>query len=120
MVFIMTAERAIKILERRTTILGDETSWDDINNAIDMAIAAIHAQQGCEGTVYSAPNDPLTLEELRKMDGEPVWLRGSGLNRWYIFDGFSLDGVPFFTPEVGYGKLYAAYRRKPGEENDNV
>ena len=31
--------------------------------ALDMAITAL-----------SPPNDPLTLEELRKMDGEPVWI----------------------------------------------
>lgn len=58
-------------------------------------------------------SNPLTLDELREMDGEPVWLRGNGLNRWYIFDGFSLDGIPFFTPEIGYGKTWLAYRRKP-------
>lgn len=46
------------------------------------------------------------------MDGEAVWLRGNGLNRWYIFNGFSLDGIPFFTPEIGW-KPWAAYRRKP-------
>lgn len=60
------------------------------------------------------PNDPLTLEELREMDGEPVWLRGNGLNRWYIFDGFSLDGIPFFTPEIGW-KPWTAYRHRPEE-----
>lgn len=25
-------------------------------------------------TVYPLPNGPLTLEELREMDGEPVWV----------------------------------------------
>lgn len=65
--------------------------------------------------IVPPPNEPLTLEELRGMNGEPVWLRGSGLNRWYIFDGFSLDGIPFFTPEIGYGKPWAAYRRRPEE-----
>lgn len=25
-------------------------------------------------TIASQPNDPLTLEELREMDGEPVWV----------------------------------------------
>lgn len=60
------------------------------------------------------PNDPLNLEELREMDGEPVWLRGTGLNRWYIFNGFSLDGIPHFMPEIGW-KPWAAYRRRPEE-----
>lgn len=62
------------------------------------------------------PNPPLTLDELREMDGEPVWLKGNGLNQWYIFAGLSLDGIPFFTPEIGYGKQWTAYRRRPEEE----
>lgn len=27
---------------------------------------------------YEPPNDPLTLEELREMDGEPVWITPGG------------------------------------------
>ena len=65
--------------------------------------------------VVLPPNGPLTMEELREMDGEPVWLRGTGLNRWYIFNGFSLDGIPHFMPEIGW-KPWAAYRRRPEEE----
>ena len=34
-----------------------------LKEALDMAIAAL-----------SQPNEPLTLEQLRKMDGEPVWI----------------------------------------------
>lgn len=37
----MTAKEAIKILSRRTTIPGDGYSFEEINEAIDMAIAAI-------------------------------------------------------------------------------
>lgn len=33
-----------------------------LKEALDMAIAAL-----------SQPNEPLTLDELREMDGEPVW-----------------------------------------------
>lgn len=29
-------------------------------------------------TITSLPNDPLTLEELREMDGEPVWVTPGG------------------------------------------
>ena len=34
-----------------------------LKEALDMAIAAL-----------SPPNEPLTLEQLREMDGEPVWI----------------------------------------------
>lgn len=81
----------------------------DLNEAVKMAASALRDQ------ATTLPNDPLTTEELREMEGDPVWLRGSGLNRWYIFDGFSFDGIAFFTPEIGYGKLWAAYRRRPEE-----
>ena len=37
----MTREEAIDILNRRTTIPGDEFTWEQINEAIDMAIAAL-------------------------------------------------------------------------------
>lgn len=37
----MTREEAIDILDRRTTIPGDGFTWEQINEAIDMAIAAL-------------------------------------------------------------------------------
>lgn len=37
----MTREEAINILDRRTTIPGDGFTWEQINEAINMAIAAL-------------------------------------------------------------------------------
>lgn len=37
----MTREEAIRILDRRTTIAGDGYSFEQINEAIDVAIAAL-------------------------------------------------------------------------------
>lgn len=39
----MTKERAIEILERRTTIPDGEYTWEQINQAIDMAISALRS-----------------------------------------------------------------------------
>lgn len=42
------------------------------------------------------PNKPLTLEELRGMDGEPVWVKD--VRHWALIDigkGGRWDGVPF-------------------------
>lgn len=39
----MKREEAIAILDRRTTIPGDGYSFDDINEAIDMAINALRS-----------------------------------------------------------------------------
>ena len=63
----MDRKQAVTILKRKTTIPGDGYTWEQINEAIDMAI-----------TVLSPPNKPLTLEELREMDGEPVWVTPTG------------------------------------------
>ena len=45
-------------------------NWPDsrytiLREALDMAISALRAKQ--------QPNAPLTMDELRQMDGEPVW-----------------------------------------------
>lgn len=68
------------------------------------------------------PNDPLTLEELRGMDGEPVWVEfpkcpeASGwmlisAGRHCVYDG--LLGECDFE---NYGKTWLAYRRRPERE----
>lgn len=89
----------------------------------------------CAPTVGEIPNFPLTLEEMREMEGEPVWY--VDLNRshpkgfWAIIagvvslkdceDGEYGDGpgvwLTFldcqdYGPEAEYGKTWLAYRRK--------
>ena len=82
------------------------------------------------------PNEPLTLEQLREMDGEPVWVvvsqnwRESGIKsgwrlvkfhinddriRLYMFD--THFGASFFA-EQDMGRSYWVYRRPPEGEVD--
>ena len=74
------------------------------------------------------PNEPLTLEELREMDEEPVWVED--VKHWALIDiekGGQWDGVPFavwaengvkFTYNVESRDLHC-YRRPPeGEEEE--
>lgn len=76
-------------------------------------------------------NDPLTLEELREMDGEPVWVKVS--ENWResgVKDGWRLVRLhksddrlrlyfydthfgPTFVAEQDYVQSWIAYRRKP-------
>lgn len=66
------------------------------------------------------PNDPLTLDELRQMEGEPVWTEIHG---WRICYGIkSVNGI--LSMDVGngtyesvqtYGLDWLAYRRRPEE-----
>lgn len=68
----------------------------------------------------------LTLEELREMGGDPVWVErhDGGQSGWAIVGGFeSLYGVYFATARGGlrlpydeYGEAWLACRRKPEEE----
>lgn len=76
--------------------------------------------------VILPPNDPLTLEELREMDGEPVWceiLIKSAKPSCYaiIHDGVATGFVKGKRINLGcdkiggYGLAWVAYRRKPEE-----
>lgn len=75
----------------------------------------------------SKPNDPLTLEELRGMDREPVFIkniRGKQNGEWKIIRFVTdnslefTDGTARYIPNSStfvpcYGKTWLAYRRKP-------
>ena len=87
----MDKKDAIKCLNTVKQWIPD---WDDREDglsywdAIDMAIDAL-----------SPPNEPLTLEQLREMDGEPAWWDDGEGSCWGII---SVDnagmwgGIPFF------------------------
>ena len=73
------------------------------------------------------PNEPLTIEQLRDMDGEPVWIED--VKHWALIDiekGGQWDGVPFaiwaengtkFTYNIKNRGLHC-YRRPPEGEED--
>ena len=62
----MKIEEAIEILERKTTIPGDGCTWEQIEEAIDAAVTALRSMQ--------EDREPLNLEQLKQMDGKPVWI----------------------------------------------
>ena len=65
-------------------------------------------------------NEPLTLDELRQMDGEPVWVQSPGVpeyGRWAIVEGVG-ENCLFLHDDFtchDYGKTWMAYRQKPEE-----
>ena len=84
------------------------------------------ALEAAIGAMIPPPNDPLTPDELREMDGEPVWCEsehrpdGAG---WFLVDASALQphefiavgrerGIPCAGIDTGY---WLAYRRKPEE-----
>ncbi len=73
--------------------------------------------------IISSPlNAPLTLDELREMDGDPVWvafLERSEESRWYLIDGYNQERLIFSGAYGAYvrwdemGKTWLAYHRRP-------
>ena len=113
----MTIEEAIQAIK---------CNWPDsrytiLREALDMAISAIRQQEHFRDLTKKV--EPLTLDELRKMDGEPVWVEfqdGSGgcwgLVHITVFTHIVFANGHFCT--VGkpyYGKTWLTYRRKPEE-----
>ena len=86
-------------------------------------ISAIISVVNKTPTIVPPPNNPLTLEELREMTGEPVWVERQGsdlpwdrewalVNRENCLCKTASGCVAFFEL---YGKTWLAYRRKPEE-----
>ena len=91
-------------------------------DAIDMAISALRQQE------VTKKVDPLTLDELRQMDGEPVWIvEYPEWGHWELSadaEDYVTDREPSFygmkhnDPAGRYGLLklgWLAYRQKPEE-----
>ena len=82
-----------------------------LKESLDMAIAAL-----------SQPNEPLTLEQLREMDGEPAYIPET--NCWVLVTKNPF--VPLFTWPDGeqcsaydwYEQVGPVYRRPPEGEED--
>ena len=135
----MNREEAIKILEYPVKKWSME--WDEREDglsyyeALDMAISALRQQEtvakcnglfdedGGEILPKSKRNEPLTLDELRTMDGEPVWVQSPGIpeyGRWAIVEGAG-ENCLFLHDDFtchDYGKTWLAYRQSPEEGTD--
>ena len=134
----MTREDAISVLER---VAHTESKWpgtEDTLEALDMAISALRQQETV--TNRNGLNEPLTLDELRKMSGDPVFVVTERLKEWCLVHSHNSDDVIgggiIMTRRTAekrtyqyacYGKTWLAYRQKPEEddhderkENENV
>ena len=86
-----------------------ETEWEAVNMAIDALKAEAQQQE----------NKPLTLEELRGMRGEPVYVVKGKCQWWDIVDfiagGWLYLRIANKTDLAidGYSNGWLAYRRKP-------
>ncbi len=138
----MTREEAIILIEcSATELVGamaeakNDSEAKQIQryiDAYDMAISALRQQDHFREVTKKV--EPLTLDELRQMDGEPVYcVEITGREEWlFRRDGGFADMYGEFTSDDfmswdNYGKLWWCYRQKPEEddhderkENENV
>lgn len=115
-------------MNREEAIEAIKCNWPDsrytiLREALEIAISALRQQEHFRDLTKNV--EPLTLSELRKMDGEPVWVEfqdGSGgcwgLVHITVFNHIVFANGLFCT--VGkpyYGKTWLAYRQKPEEDD---
>ena len=122
----MTNEEAIEYWEQFNAEIDD--LYDACSDAdrdvlvkqreiVEYTISALRQQEPVTNR-----NEPLTLDELRKMDGEPVYcVEITGREEWlFRRDGGFADMYGEFTSDDfmvwdNYGKLWWCYRQKPEE-----
>ena len=112
-------------MTREDAIEAIKCNWPDSRSTmrregLDMAVKALE-----DVTVKDVgKNEPLTLDELRKMDNQPVWIEDVGEYKWHGSGWASVDlehclvrkasnGNPVFFER--YWKGWVAYRQKPEE-----
>lgn len=109
----MTADEAIAIINGAQVVVTNRNP-DKFVAAIARALIALRLERQRDNP------KPLTIEELKQMKGEPVWVQGPGIpeyGRWAIVEdafGNSLYLVNDFTCH-DIGKTWEAYRHKPKE-----
>lgn len=118
----MTHEEAIAFLEQ---YINSEVYTEKCISAHEMAITALRSAHAGDSIGYHFPDTtkmvPLTLEQLREMDGKPVRMEdltgGTLWNQWIIFERHTDDG---FIPRGGgyfgcdsYGVKWLAYAYPP-------
>ncbi len=117
----MTYEDAIKTLEVTIIEWKYPIGYEEVV-ALEMAIRALQAKLEAE------KNEPLTLDELRDMDGVPVWFSTDYETDkgWHICHGeyqdryIACDSGDCYDFRTFVEKRIVAYRHKPEEKWNGV
>ena len=112
----MTRERAAELLSE--VMVLDDTEMAEAHR---VAISALRQQDVTD--TDAGKNEPLTLDELRRMEGQPVYIV-ENTEYWAIVNSFDQAGVYLLSygnpDDYGYfglyGKTWLAYRQKPEED----
>ena len=114
-------------MTRKEAIEAIKCNWPDsiytiLREALDMSISALRQHEHFREVTKM---EPLTLDEMRKMDGEPVYcVEITGREEWlFRRDGGFADMYGEFTSDDfmvwdNYGKLWWCYRQNPEDGTD--
>ena len=89
--------------ERSKATLGEQ------REPVALALSALRAQQEAE------TNHPLTLDELRQMDGEPVWVVPTGETDWSAHWDIFGQGYATASSNTKRAKMYFLYAEHLGK-----
>ena len=104
-----------EFMEAVDDLMSGDSSNDRANQVIDLfdAAPAVEAEP-------APSNDPLTLEQLQEMDGEPVFIKclfNDDLSSYVVIekrrDSAGIFTRLFYASFEYFGDEWLAYRRKP-------
>lgn len=106
----------IKVAKRIADAWRNTDDYYQAARIIDALVSELE-----EMPTLTQPNEPLTLEELREMDGQPVWLEDledPEQSRWRVVHCVekcliqqSISRIEYLAEEIG--KTWLAYRCPP-------
>ena len=115
----MTREEAIEILRKNRPTSDQRPCGVELCDAVDMAISALRQQEHFREVTKKV--EPLTLDEMRKMPCEPVYIVAGYVSWWDIVSFAGMEylylKVEGSLPFGDYGKNWTAYRQKPEEDD---
>lgn len=93
-------------------------SWyNDTEGETEKSILRRVMQMVVHAPTLTQPNEPLTLEQLREMDGEPVWF--DTIKRWGIVRVCGY-GISVLTKSGEYDVTRMKFYRRPPEGEANA
>ena len=112
----MTTNEAIEILRKNRPTSDPRPCGVELCDAVDMAISALRQQEHFRDLTKKV--EPLTLDELRQIDGEPIYIVDGDVAWWDIVS-FSVQDWLYLAreEELRYSRYgeWLAYRQKPEE-----
>ena len=115
--------RYVVMRRNRTEVwcgLSKHFSFRPITEVKDVSVKTYRSEAQARSSIptLTQPNEPLTIEQLREMGGQPYWHVGlreeSSPPHWNILDPFYAKHIKDYR----YGENWLAYRRPPeGEEH---